>query len=96
MGGGIHYIQIVSGLEIEIDVISKNIYPLIFFLKKHTLSQCKSVVDLICYDNPNKDFRFSIIYNLLSVNNNLRIRVISKVNEFLSMLTLVGLFKSIN
>lgn len=96
LGKGINYIQIVSGLEIEIDTHSKNIYPLIFFLKKHTFSQCKSIIDIICSDTPNKKYRFSIIYNLLSVNYNLRIRVISKIKEFWNVLSLIGLFKSIS
>lgn len=96
LGLGIRRVQIVSGLEIEIDVLSKNLFPLNIFLKKHSLIQCKSLMDVICYDTPSKIYRFSIIYNLLSVNYNLRIRVISKISEFVSVLSLVSLFKSIS
>lgn len=96
LGKGINNIQIVSGFEIEIDSNSKNIYPLIFFLKKHSFCQCKSLIDIISSDTPFNDYRFSIIYNLLSVNFNLRIRVISKINEFSNILSLVSLYKSVN
>jgi NADH dehydrogenase (ubiquinone) Fe-S protein 3 len=96
LGKGVNFIQIVSGLEIEIDVNFKNIYPLILFLKKHSFCQCKSIVDIVCSDSPNNKYRFNIVYNLLSINYNFRIRVISKINEFSSILSLVGLFKSIN
>ena len=96
LGSSIKYIQIVSGFEIEIDSTAKTIYPLILFFKKHTLVQCRSVMDIIASDTPNKNYRFSIIYNLLSINYNLRIRLISKINEFENLLSLVGLFKSIS
>jgi NADH dehydrogenase (ubiquinone) Fe-S protein 3 len=96
LGKGVNYIQIVSGLEIEIDSNSKNIYPLVFFLKKHSFSQCKSLMDIISSDTPYNKYRFSIIYNLLSVSFNLRIRLISKINEFSNILSLVSLFKSVN
>lgn len=96
LGVGIKYFQIISGFELEIDVNSKNVYPLVFFLKKHSLCQCKSIIDIICLDTPNKKFRFSIIYYLLSVSYNIRIKVITKINEFDSLISLVGLFKSVS
>jgi NADH:ubiquinone oxidoreductase subunit C len=96
LGVGVNRIQIVSGFDIEIDTVYKNIYPLIFFLKKHSFCQCKSIIDIICYDNPKKKYRFSVIYNILSVITNIRFKLISKINEFTNLLSLVGLFKSVN
>lgn len=96
LGLGIKHIRIVSGVEIELNVNSNNIYPLIFFLNKHTLCQFKSMVDIIMYDMFNKKRRFFIIYNILSVNFSVRTRVISKINEFTPLLSTVGLFKSVN
>ena len=85
-----------NSFEIEIDSNSKNIYPLVLFLKQHSLSQCKSIIDIIGCDTPNKKYRFSIIYNLLSINYNLRVRLISKINEFENLLSFIGLYKSIS
>ena len=51
---GVNRLDIICGFEIEINVVMKNIYPVIFFLKKHTLTQFKVIVDIICYDNPKK------------------------------------------
>lgn len=96
LGLGVKNIKVVSGFDLEINIVSKNIYPIILFFKKHSLSQCKSIMDIICYDNFGKKFRFSIIYNLLSVFYNIRIRILSKIKEFAQLLSLVGLFKSIN
>jgi len=95
LGEGIRRIQIVAGFEIEIDITHKNIYPLIFFLKKHTLSQCKSIVDIICYDNLASSYRFALIYNMLSIHSNLRVKVISKIQEFWNIPSMIGLFQSV-
>jgi len=95
LGVGLSNIRVVSGLDIEISVVSKNVYPLIYFLNKHSLCSFKSVMDIACYDTIGKDFRFSLVYNLLSVSNNLRVRVITKVNESDKLLSLVSLYRSV-
>jgi NADH:ubiquinone oxidoreductase subunit C len=43
-------------------------------------------VDLIAYDSPGKKFRFSLIYNLLSVDYNSRILICTKVIEKLPVI----------
>ena len=96
LGEGINNVKVVSGFEIEIKVLSKNIYPLIFFLNKHTLCQFKIMVDIICYDIPGKKNRFSIVYNLLSIKNNMRLRVLSKASKTEELLSLVSLYNSVN
>jgi len=64
LGEGVNSVKIISGFEIEIKVLSKNIYPLIFFLNKHSLCQFKSIVDIVCYDVPGKKivFQLFIVY----------------------------------
>lgn len=96
LGVGLKCVRIVIGIELEINVISKNIYPLLLFLNKHTLCQFKIINDMICYDSINKQFRFFLVYNILSVTFNMYIRVISKINEFTTVLSLISLFKVSN
>lgn len=96
MGVGIIKVSIVSGFDIVVEVISKNVYPMVYFLNNHTLCQFKSLMDIICYDIPRKRYRFSIIYNFLSVRYSLRLRVITKVNELSTLFSLTGLYKSAN
>ena len=84
-----------SGFEIEINIISKNIYPLVFFLNKHSLCRFKTMIDLICYDLPGKVYRFCLIYNLLSVLNSFRIRIITRLSETSKLVSLVSLYRSI-
>lgn len=90
-----HILILFSGLEIEISVNSKNVYPFILFLNKHSLCRFKNMMDVICYDTIGKSYRFGLVYNLLSVQNNLRIRVITKVNESSQLLSLVSLYRSV-
>jgi NADH:ubiquinone oxidoreductase subunit C len=93
LGVGIKKIRVVSGFEIEVEVINKNLYPIIFFLNKHTLLQCKSLLDIICYDVIDKTQRFCIVYNILSVRYSVRIRVISRVSTVGKVLSLLGMYR---
>jgi NADH:ubiquinone oxidoreductase subunit C len=45
---------------------------------------------------PKKLYRFSLIYNLVSVHFNLRIRIVTKINELTSLFSVAGLYKSAN
>lgn len=94
LGGAIKSVNVVSGFELEIKVLPKNLYPVIFFLNKHSLCQFKSLVDIICYDIPGKKNRFSIVYNLLSIKHNIRLRVLSKVSESEELLSVISLYNS--
>jgi NADH:ubiquinone oxidoreductase subunit C len=94
MGVGIKKASIVSGFDIVIELVNKNIYPILFFLSNHTLWQFKSLTDIICYDIPKKLYRFSLIYNLISIHYNLRIRVITKIDELNNLFSVTGLYKS--
>lgn len=95
-GCGVKNIQVVSGFEVELEVPSKNIYPLVFFFNKHSLCLFKTMVDIVCYDVPGKLYRFSLVYNLLSVKFNSRIRVLSRIQETVSqVLSLISLYRSV-
>jgi NADH:ubiquinone oxidoreductase subunit C len=93
---GIKKALVVSGFDIVIEVISKNIYPMLLFLNKHTICQFKTLTDIICYDIPKKKYRFSLIYNLISLQYNFRIRVFTKANEFFYLFSTMGIYQSSN
>ena len=95
MGGILKKIKIVSSFDVELEVSIKNIYPLIVFLKNHSLCLFTSLIDIVCYDVPNKMHRFSLVYNLLSIKFNSRIRIISKVQEnYNQILSVISLYRS--
>jgi NADH:ubiquinone oxidoreductase subunit C len=74
---------------LEIKTNCKNIYPLSLFLKKHSHCQYKTLVDLITYDCPGKSCRFTLIYNLLSIDYNSRILISTQLMEYLPVITTV-------
>ena len=85
-----------SGFDIVIEISSKDLYSIIYFFNKHTLCQFKTLIDIICYDKIKSSYRFTLIYNLLSIKYNLRIRILMQVNELMSVFSVVGLFNSAN
>ena len=69
------------------------IYPLLLFLKKNIVGQFKILTDIVCYDNPGKSFRFSLIYNILSLDLNYRAKVQVKLKEKRPLIsTITGLY----
>jgi NADH:ubiquinone oxidoreductase subunit C len=82
----------VRNHDLEIKVNSNNIYPVLYFLQKHTICQLDCLTDIICYDTPGKPLRFGIIYNLLSIRYNMRIRLVSKFKNIVALLSTSSLF----
>jgi NADH dehydrogenase (ubiquinone) Fe-S protein 3 len=52
-----------------------NVPPVMEFLKHHTLTRCKQLVDVPAVDGPSREKRFEVAYQLLSVDHNSRMRV---------------------
>ena len=96
LGVGIKKVVIVSGFDIVIEVTVKNIYPILLFLNKHTICQFKTLIDIICYDILKSQYRFSIVYNLISFFYNIRISIITKIKELSSIFSIMGIYKSAN
>jgi NADH:ubiquinone oxidoreductase subunit C len=93
--------KIVSGLikniwvakyEIVIKINRSDVEPFIDLLSRHLLTQVKVLTDLVVYDRPGKNYRFVVIYSLLSVRYNLRFQVQTAVNEVLPLFSIVDIF----
>lgn len=82
--------------EIIIYVPFNYIYQTIFFLKNHTYSTFKSLSDLCAVDFPNRTWRFEIVYNLLSIDHNSRIRVKTKIDEINYLQSISSIHNSAN
>jgi NADH:ubiquinone oxidoreductase subunit C len=82
----------VKNHDLEIRVNSHNIYPILYFLQKHTACQFDCLTDIICYDTPGKYLRFGIVYNLLSVRYNTRVRLVTKFRDLVSLLSVSSIF----
>ena len=84
----------VSKNEIVIYTKSEFVYALLNLLKKHTSTQYKVLVDVCAVDYPSKDRRFEVVYNLLSILYNSRIRVKTSVDEITPICSVSELYPS--
>lgn len=87
----IHQIKLIN-MELIIQLISWNIYPVLTFLKKNSSSQFNILIDIIVYDVPQNKERFIIVYNLLSIHFNKRIFIVTKINELSTLISINSLF----
>lgn len=82
--------------ELTIYVAPSALRPTMVFLKNHTAAQFKSAVDVTAADYPSRTNRFDVVYNMLSVRHNSRIRVKTYANETSSVPSIVPIFQGAN
>merc|ERR1711872_503397 len=68
-------VQLTAGDELEILIAPEGVLPVLTFLKDHHNAQFASLADICGVDMPTRKNRFEIVYNLLSLRYNSRIRV---------------------
>nr|YP_009733035.1 NADH dehydrogenase subunit 9 [Jaagichlorella roystonensis]QHU78331.1 NADH dehydrogenase subunit 9 [Jaagichlorella roystonensis] len=78
--------------EISFSIYPQFIIPFLSFLKNHSNIQCKSLMDVTAVDYPLRENRFTVVYNLLSVDNNSRIRVKSNIDAVTPIASVTSLF----
>ena len=66
------------------------------FLKYHTAAEYTQISDITAVDYPTKDQRFEVVYNLLSVRHNSRIRVKTYADEATPVPSVTSLFDGAN
>lgn len=86
----------INNNELSIQIPVNKIFPIFFFLKHHTNTQYKSISDICAVDYPTKKNRFEIVYNLLSIQFNNRLRIKVQVNELQSVESITQIFKGAN
>ncbi|EMG46159.1 ALI1 Probable NADH-ubiquinone oxidoreductase 30.4 kDa subunit [Candida maltosa Xu316] len=82
--------------ELTIYVAPSAIRPVMSYLKNHTSCQFKAVMDITAADYPSRTNRFDVVYNLLSVRHNSRIRVKTYANETSPVPSVTPLFNGAN
>lgn len=78
--------------ELTIHIPPSGVIPVISFLKYHTAAEYTQVSDITAVDYPTKDQRFEVVYNLLSVRHNSRIRVKTYADEAMPVPSITGLY----
>lgn len=84
--------SIIFKNEITLLISENKMIPFFFFLKNHSHTQFKLLSDLVVVDYPQKKKRFEIIYNLLSIRFNIRLKVKVNMNELQSVPSLVSIY----
>ncbi|CAG9773808.1 unnamed protein product [Ceutorhynchus assimilis] len=82
--------------ELEIMIPPEGILPVMTFLKDHHQSQMQCCMEICAIDVPSRPFRFEVIYNLLSLRFNSRLRVKTYTDELTPIESVTGIYKSAN
>lgn len=89
-------VQITSGNELEVLIPTEGVIPVLQFLKDHHSAQFANLVDIAGMDVPSRQHRFELIYNLLSLRYNARIRVKTYTDELTPVDSACEVFKAAN
>jgi NADH/F420H2 dehydrogenase subunit C len=84
--------SIISKEEVIIFTNTTNLVSLLTFLRDHTNSQYKMLVDITAVDYPEREERFEVVYLLLSVKYNSRIIVKVAVDEITPIPSVENIF----
>ena len=79
--------------ELTITVPHSKIFQVIQFLRDNTNCQYRSIIDICAVDYPERENLFEVVYNLLSITYNTRIRIKTSVNEVTPLESITSLFK---
>lgn len=82
--------------ELMIHISPQGVIPVFTFLKYHTAAEYTMVADITAVDYPTKSNRFEIVYNLLSVRHNSRIRVKTYADEATPVPSVTSLYDGAN
>lgn len=74
-------VQLTAGDELEILIVPEGVVPVLQFLKDHHNAQFSNLSDIAGLDIPCRQYRFEVVYNMLSVRFNSRIRVKTYTDE---------------
>ena len=80
--------------ELTLIIDPTSVIEVLNFLRDHTSCQYKCLTSLCAVDYPERDSRFEVVYNLLSVKYNTRIRVKTSVTELQPVDSATELFSS--
>jgi len=78
--------------ELTVDVRADRIVQVLQFLRDDPLAKFLVLIDLAGVDYPGRGKRFDVVYHLLSMHNNTRIRVKARVAEDETIPTVTGIY----
>ncbi|KAK3678554.1 putative NADH-ubiquinone oxidoreductase 30.4 kDa subunit, mitochondrial [Recurvomyces mirabilis] len=94
--GRIHAPIVNPADELTIYITPTGVIPVFTFLKYHTAAEFTAVMDITAVDFPTRDQRFEVVYNMLSVRHNSRIRVKTYADEASPVPSICDLYDGAN
>ena len=85
---------IIKEREVVLYISPSMLFESFQFLKNHIQSQFKVLIDITAVDFPSRPFRFEIVYNLLSIYYNGRIRIKTAIDEVRPLESITNLYPS--
>ncbi|RDL36509.1 Uncharacterized protein BP5553_05861 [Venustampulla echinocandica] len=82
--------------ELVIYIPPSGVIPVFSFLKYNTSAEFTQVSDITAVDFPTRDQRFEVVYNMLSVRHNSRIRVKTYADEASPVPSITSLYDGAN
>uniref|UniRef100_A0A671U222 NADH dehydrogenase [ubiquinone] iron-sulfur protein 3, mitochondrial n=1 Tax=Sparus aurata TaxID=8175 RepID=A0A671U222_SPAAU len=92
----IQQVQVTCFNELEVMIHPDGVIPVLTFLRDHTNAQFRNMIDLTAVDIPTRQNRFEIVYNLLSLRYNTRIRIKTYTDELTPVDSAVTVHKAAN
>jgi len=78
--------------ELTVRARADRIVQVMQFLRDDPIAKFRVMIDLCGVDYPQRSKRFEVVYHLLSMHNNTRIRVKARVGEDAAIPTITGVF----
>ncbi len=82
--------------QINICIEDNNLIEIMIFLKTHSSTKFKQLIDITAVDYPERDKRFKMVYLLLSHEKNSRIKIEFDIKEGEILSSLTSIFPSAN
>lgn len=89
-------VQVTATNELEVMIHPEGVVPVLTFLKENQRTQFHSFIDVTAIDVLNRPYRFELIYNLLSLRFNNRIRVKTYTDELSPIDSITGIYEGAN
>ena len=94
-GAAVRGFAIVHG-ELTVDIEASEIVRVLKFLRDDSVCQFGVLIDICGVDWPKRARRFDVVYHLLSLHQNQRVRVKIETDEETAVPTAVGVFPAAN
>ena len=87
--------QVVQG-EIEVKVNPSSVAAALALFRDDRQAAFTQLIDLTAVDYPDRKYRFDMIYQMLSMQNNMRLRLVAAVGEGQAVPSATGVFLAAN